>query len=60
MKEILFSPQLIENEKKRLEEKNADSTDAEIYELLIKVYGGVNVAKYLTWNVEKLINERQE
>lgn len=60
MKEILFSPQIIDQEKKRLEEENQGATDTEIYELLIKVYGGINVARYLSWNVEKMIKERQE
>lgn len=60
MKEIFFSPEFIDQEKKRLEEEKPDATDTEIYELLINVYGGINVAKYLSWNVEKMIKERQE
>ena len=53
---IEFSPQFIDKEKKRLEEENKEATDSEIFQLLINVYGGANVAKYLTWNVEKLRN----
>lgn len=60
MQEIYISPDLIGSEKKRLEEEKPDATDTEIYELLIKVYGGINVARYLSWNVEKMIKERQE
>lgn len=54
MKEILFSPQIIDQEKKRLEEENKEATETKIFQLLINVYGGANVAKYLTWRVENL------
>lgn len=60
MKEIFFSPEFIDQEKKRLEEENKDATETEIFQLLVNVYGGINVAKYLSWNAEKLIKERQE
>jgi tetrahydromethanopterin S-methyltransferase subunit G len=60
MKEIYISPELIDREKKRLEEEKVDATDAEIYQLLINVYGGVNVARYISWNVEKMINREDK
>lgn len=56
---IEFSPQFIDQEKKRLEEENKEATDSEIFQLLINVYGGINVAKYLTWKVEKLRDTAQ-
>jgi len=54
-----FSSQFIDQEKRRLEEENADISETEIFQLLINVYGGINVAKYLTWKVEKLRDTAQ-
>lgn len=58
MKEIFFSPEFIDQEKKRLEEVDQDDTEAKILQLLAETYGGINVARYLSWNAEKLIKER--
>ena len=52
--QIQFSPKFIDQEKQRLEEENREATDSEILQLLINVYGGINVAKYLTWNAERI------
>lgn len=58
MKEILFPPQLIDLEKQRLEEENKEATDSEIFQFLINVYGGVNVANYLNWYAERMSEPR--
>ncbi len=59
MKEILFSPQIIDQEKKRLEEES-DLTEAKILQSLIEVYGSKSVANYLDWYGEQLIKEENE
>ena len=59
MQEIYVRPEFIDQEKKRLEEADANASETKILQLLINVYGGANVANYLIWNVERLKeNER--
>lgn len=55
---VEYSPNFIEEEKKRLESENQEATDTEILQLLIDTYGGVNVAKYLTWKAELTLSNQ--
>ena len=55
MKEILFSPEFIQQERERLEKEN--DGELEILQELIKIYGSRSVANYLNWHGERLIAE---
>ena len=59
MKEILFSPQIIDQEKKRLEEEG-DLTDTQAIQKLIEVYGSLSVANFLNWHCEQITKEENE
>lgn len=59
MKEIFFSPEFINQEKKRIEEEG-DLTDTQALQKLIEVYGSKSVVNYLNWYAERITNSVRE